>query len=260
MAGVGIKFGEWFETAQRQHAGIPRIPEGIELPAVLAQGEVSVVYQPIVTLPDLKIFAYEALVRSTSPHWTTPPRLFEEAIKSRCCGALGRVIRQMAVQHCPGIPLFLNIHPAEFDESWLVQPDDPIFTHDDEIYLEITESVPLTHFAFCHSVLSEIRHKGIRLAVDDLGAGYSNLKYIAELQPDIVKLDRNLIVDLASNERLVLLFSHMVRLCEDLGAKVVAEGIESAAELQGVIRAGVHYAQGYYLARPSFPAPAIKVI
>ena len=105
----------------------------------------------------------------------------------------------------PGQATVLDVHPNEFDESWLVQPDDPIFPHDQRSILEVTESVPLTHFAYCHSVLREIRGKGVALAVDDLGAGYSNLKYIADLRPEIVKLDRTLIADLATDKRLQIL-------------------------------------------------------
>jgi EAL domain-containing protein (putative c-di-GMP-specific phosphodiesterase class I) len=64
------------------------------------------------------------------------------------------------VQHAPPYPLFVNIHPNEFDEGWLVQPDDPIFRHEHGVYLEITESVPLSHFSLCHSVLTEMRNRG----------------------------------------------------------------------------------------------------
>ena len=228
------------------------------LPDVLSTGELRVVYQPIVEFGTMKPFAYEVLVRSTSPSWQSPPQLFEEAIRSGHCGALGRAIREMAVQSCSDMPLFLNIHPNELDESWLVQPDDPIFAHDQPIYLEITETVPITHFAFCHSVLAEIRGKGVRLAVDDLGAGYSNLKYIADLNPEVVKLDRSLIADLAGDKRLQTLVKHIVRLCVDLGAKVVAEGIEQDSEMKASIDAGAHYGQGYYFARPSFPPPSVR--
>ena len=225
---------------------------------MLVEGELSVVYQPIVSLRTMEPFAYEALVRSNSPHWLNPPRLFDEAISSRCVGALGRAIRELATTHCTEMPLFLNVHPNEFDESWLVQPDDPIFTHDQPIYLEVTESVPLTHFAYCHSVLREIRGKGVSLAVDDLGAGYSNLKYIVDLKPEIVKLDRTLIADLAEDRRAQVLVRHIVRLCDELGARVVAEGIEQETEMRVVVDCGAHYGQGYYFARPAYPAPGVS--
>ena len=251
-------FRSWLKNTQERRAGTPRRRSIKGLPDVLALGDLSVVYQPIVSLSTMEPFAYEALVRSNSPHWINPPKLFDEAIQSRCVGALGRAIRELSTTHCPGVPLFLNVHPNEFDESWLVQPDDPIFTHDSPIYLEVTESVPLTHFEYCHSVLREIRGKGVSLAVDDLGAGYSNLKYIVDLKPEFVKLDRTLIADLADDRRAQVLVRHIVRLCQELGARVVAEGIEQETEMKAVIDCGAHYGQGYYIARPAYPAPGVS--
>ncbi|MGB5351223.1 MAG: EAL domain-containing protein [Polyangiales bacterium] len=251
-------FRDWLKHTQARRAGIPRLRTMQGLPGVLTLGDLSVVYQPIVSLATMEPFAHEALVRSNSPHWINPPKLFDEAIQSRCVGALGRAIRELSTTHCPGMPLFLNVHPNEFDESWLVQPDDPIFTHDSTVYLEVTESVPLTHFAYCHSVLREIRGKGVLLAVDDLGAGYSNLKYIADLKPEMVKLDRTLIADLADDRRAQVLVRHIVQLCHELGARVVAEGIELETEMQVVIDCGADYGQGYYFAYPAYPAPGVN--
>src|SRR5690606_11049382 len=104
----------------------------------------------------------------------------------------------------------------EFDEGWLVQPTDAIFQHTEPVFLEITESVPLSHFEQCHGALREIRGKGICLAVDDLGAGYSNLKYISDLTPEIVKLDRELIMDVHTQPRQQKLLKSIVRLCVDM--------------------------------------------
>ena len=251
-------FRNWLKRTQARRAGIPRLRTMQGLPDVLTLGDLSVVYQPIVSLATMEPFAHEALVRSNSPHWINPPKLFDEAIQSRCVGALGRAIRELSTMHCPGMPLFLNVHPNEFDESWLVQPDDPLFTHDSPVYLEVTESVPLTHFAYCHSVLREIRGKGVLLAVDDLGAGYSNLKYIADLKPEIVKLDRTLIADLADDRRAQVLVRHIVQLCHELGARVVAEGIEQETEMRVVIDCGADFGQGYYFAYPAYPAPGVS--
>ncbi len=223
---------------------------------VLDCEQLSVVYQPILGLQDGEVFSYEVLVRSRQ--FKSPPALFDAAVEGRCAGALGRIIRRLAVQRCGDYPLFLNIHPNEFDEGWLVQPDDPIFHHEPEVYLEITESVPLSHFRLCGSVLREIRGKGIFLAVDDLGAGYSNLKYIADLAPEMVKLDRALVSNLAQDARLRKLVAALVRLCEDLGAKVVAEGIEQLDELHAARDAGAHYGQGYLIAKPQAePVPVV---
>lgn len=215
-----------------------------------------VVYQPIVDLHDRSIFAFEALARSDSEDFSSPPEMFDAAVAQRRVGELGRRIRELAVGGCDA-PLFLNIHPSELSEHWLVQPDDPIFGHDHRVFLEITESVPLSHFELVNHVLREIRGKGVHLVVDDLGAGYSNLKYIADLSPEVVKLDRGLVAGLGNDSRMRTLVASIVRLCTELGAEVVAEGIETAEEALAVSDAGVRYGQGYFFARPNHPPPAV---
>lgn len=225
---------------------------------VLEKRAIHVVFQPLVALGSpLHTFAFETLVRSDHPAFRSPPELIEAAVEEGCIGELGRLIRELAVKGCPDHPLFLNIDPNEFDQEFLVQPDDPMFSHPHEVFLEITESVPLSHYELCHSVLNELRRRSIRLAVDDLGAGYSNLKYIADLAPDIVKLDRELIQNLEVGTRLHRLVDHISDLCVGLGAKVVAEGVETVDELRAVQSAGVHYVQGWFFARPAAPPPMI---
>lgn len=217
-----------------------------------------VVFQPVVDLHTGEIFSYEALVRSSVPEIRDAQTLIDRSVAEKMCGKLGRELRFMASEQCPECTLFLNIHPKEFDEGWLVRPDDAIFTHGKPVYLEITESIPLSRFQFYKSVLKELRFKGICLAVDDLGSGYSNLKYIADLSPEIVKLDRRMIIGLPTNHRLQILLKATIRLCSDLGAKTVVEGIETADELHASIDAGAHYGQGYFLARPSVPPPIVN--
>ena len=230
-------------------------PTDIELEFI--ENSLRVHYQPLVDLHTHQIFAYEALARSTSKRFAGPPEMFHAAIEAGVCGELGRALRQITVDNSPPVTLFINVNPNEFDEAWLVRPDDPIFWHGEPVYLEITESVPLSHFELCHSVLREIRGKGVFLAVDDLGAGYSNLKYIADLTPDVVKLDRDLVAGLCKESRQQLLVKQLVKLCTEMGARVVAEGIETIDELHAVQDAGVHYGQGFLLARPAFPAPPV---
>jgi EAL domain-containing protein (putative c-di-GMP-specific phosphodiesterase class I) len=163
----------------------------------------------------------------------------------------------MSIRQVPTATLFLNMHPDEFAEGWLVRPDDPVSLHDRDVYLEVTESVPLSHYQYCHSVLRELRGRGVKIAVDDLGAGYSNLKYIADLQPEIVKLDRELVAGLERHRPLQRLVKSIVSLCREMGARVVAEGIETAAELRVVMDSGVHFGQGYYIARPHRDPPRV---
>jgi EAL domain-containing protein (putative c-di-GMP-specific phosphodiesterase class I) len=219
--------------------------------------DLSVVFQPIVHLDGEKVFAYEALVRCLSPK-LTPPELFERAAHERSTGRLGRIIREIAVPMCGGYPLFVNLHPSELEEGWLVRPDDPIVSHDHDIYLEITESAPLTHFNVCLSVLREVCSRtGAHLVVDDFGAGYSNLKHISDLEPKVVKLDRTLVDGLDRKPRQHKLVSATVRLCHELGSLVVAEGIETHDEYLAVCDSGADLGQGYLFARPAFPLPAV---
>lgn len=220
--------------------------------------DLSVVFQPIVRIEPLRPFAYEALVRCRVPELRNPTVLFERAVDLGCTGRLGRLIREVAVPLCSGIPLFLNVHPAELQDRWLVQLDDPLLSHDHDVYIEITEAVPFQHLELCHSVLRELRSRAhVHLVVDDLGAGYSNLKSIADVEPKIVKLDRGVIMGTTSGSRQQKLVRGVVRLCEDLGAEVVAEGIETAEEFRALREAGVQLAQGYFIARPGFPLPPI---
>jgi EAL domain-containing protein (putative c-di-GMP-specific phosphodiesterase class I) len=222
---------------------------------VLDAGDVYCAFQPIVDLRTQRTFAYESLARTNAPEFDGPMSLFAAAVSEGVTGELGRLLRKLSLEGCPGHPLFLNIHPAELNEKWVVQPDDPIFQHSEDVYLEITEAVPLSHFRLCKDMLNEVRGRGVHLVVDDLGAGYSNLKYIADLAPRVVKLDRGLIAGLRRESRLFKLVSAIVRLCSELDSRVVAEGIETEEELDAVIAAGARYAQGYLLARPAFPPP-----
>lgn len=224
---------------------------------VLERRLVHVAFQPIVRFDSGEVFAYEALARPDHPAFAGPLPLFAAAEAEGLCGPLGRLLRQLSVEGCPDTRLFLNIHPRELDEGYLVRPDDALYLHDLPVYLEITESLPLHLFPHYKATLAEVKSRGVRIAIDDLGAGYSNLKYIADLEPAVVKIDRDLVTAMHLNERLIRLVQSIVRLCESLDAEVVAEGIETVEEYEVLREVGVHYGQGYLLARPAFPPPPL---
>ena len=228
----------------------PRKKEIAAIAKVLEVGVLEIVFQPIFDLRQGNAFGFEVLTRPADPIFPSTGEMFDVATRTGQVGELGRLQRTLAVKLAPGNPLFINIHPGEFDHPWLIRPDDPIFRHSEDVYLEITESAPLSYFEQCNNVIGELRKKGIRLAIDDFGAGFSNVKYISDLNPDIVKLDRELISGVREGSRQFRLLESVVRLCKDMGAKVVAEGIETPPELVLVERAGVDYCQGYLLGRP----------
>ena len=221
--------------------------------------DLSVVFQPIVNLRTRRVFAYEALVRCKTPGLESPPKLFEHAVTNGYSGRLGRLIRQLTVKACRGIPIFTNVHPEELGQRFLVQLDDPIFSHDSDVYIEITESVPFSHYDRCVQVLTELRTRAsVHLVIDDLGSGFSNLMRIVELQPKIVKIDMALVRGVDKHPRQLVLVRSIVQMCAAQGAAVVAEGIETAEELAAIIATGCAYGQGYVLGRPAFPPPPVE--
>jgi EAL domain-containing protein (putative c-di-GMP-specific phosphodiesterase class I) len=213
------------------------------------------VFQPIVDLHRRRVFAYEALVRPQLH--SSPPALIADGARQGRLGFLGRTLRAASIAGCPDHPLFINIQPDELLEHFLVQPDDPIFNHRQAVYVELTEAVPLQRLDLCAQMLQEIQARGVHVVVDDLGSGYSNLRYLADLKPRVVKLDRELITGLRAGSRRFTLVRALVTLCNDLDAMVVAECIETPEELAAAIDAGCHLGQGYVLARPALPPPPI---
>lgn len=209
------------------------------------------VYQPIYDLESGGIFSFEALTRfESSDELAGIGELMNVAARSGQIGTLGRLQRQLAVGSAPSATLFVNVHPSEFDFPLLVQPDDPVFRHRSSVYLEITESAPLSYFDQCTSVLRELRAKGLNLAVDDFGAGFSNIKYILDLHPEIVKIDRQLIAGVEDGTRQFTLLKSIVHLCHEMGARVVAEGVENESELYVTLRAKADFCQGYLFSEP----------
>lgn len=205
-----------------------------------------------------KVWAVEALVRCTRPNFRDPQALFRAAVEQGATGRLGRWIREVAFERCGRRRIFVNIHPHELSSRWLVRTDDPLAFHDAGVFLEITETAAFQFFDLCRSVLREVCDRtGAQLVLDDLGAGYSNFARFLELEPAIVKLDRALIRQVHANRRKQIMIKHLTALCRELGARVVAEGIESADELSAVIDAGVDYGQGYFFARPAWPIPEV---
>ncbi|MCW2549359.1 MAG: hypothetical protein JWN96_3819, partial [Mycobacterium sp.] len=120
-----------------------------------------------------------------------------------------------------------------------------------QLVLEITEHAAVDSYAELREALRPMRDNGLRLAIDDAGAGYASLKHVVELEPDIIKVDRSLIDGLAADRARRSVVSAFVLLALDMGAAVIAEGIETTEDLEAVRDLGVDAAQGYLFARPT---------
>jgi len=206
--------------------------------AAIANGQVYVDLQPVVELATGRIHGYEALARCKLEALATPLQLFATAIAQGALDRLGRELRRQSVIAANGATLFLNVHPSDD----LTHDEDPIAAHAGRLVLDVQEASP---------ILEPLRERGIEIALDDFGTGYSNFGSIAELDPELVKLDREVIAGVRIHSRRHQLLTSLASLCMAQGAVVVAEGVETRDELLAVMAAGIPLAQGYYLGRPS---------
>lgn len=236
----------WTMTGQTAHP--------IDGVRALRELDIEVAFQPIVELATGRTLAHEALTRCRHEQFRSPAVLFECAKEELACGRLGRIVRNVTFGHCEGHAVFINLHPQELGQRWLVQPTDPLFLHDAPVYLEVTETAAFDFFDLCMSVLGEVRSRcNARIVVDDFGSGHSDLSRVLQLKPDIVKLDMSLVRDIHLNAEKQSYAEHVISTCRSLGAKVVAEGIETEDELEALVRLGTDYGQGYLLGRPAPP-------
>jgi EAL domain-containing protein (putative c-di-GMP-specific phosphodiesterase class I) len=120
-----------------------------------------------------------------------------------------------------------------------------------QLVVEVTEQSVVRCYGDLRDVVAPLRAQGLRMAVDDAGAGYASLHHIVELQPDFIKVDRSLVHGVADDHARRVAVSAFVLLSLDLGATVVAEGVERPRDLSTLCDLGVHAAQGYLLGRPS---------
>jgi EAL domain-containing protein (putative c-di-GMP-specific phosphodiesterase class I) len=122
----------------------------------------------------------------------------------------------------------------------------------ERLILEVTESEFIADYAHLGQHLNEFRSMGLKVAIDDFGAGYSGLNMPADFQPDQIKIDMNLVRGIASRGPRQAIVRAMVQVCDDLGIDVIAEGVESQEEFAWFVGHGVRLFQGYLFARPGF--------
>jgi EAL domain-containing protein (putative c-di-GMP-specific phosphodiesterase class I) len=211
-------------------------------------------FQPIVDVTKNRTFAYEALVRTDEESLSRADVLIAMAERLGRIHDLGRAVRADVARAAPGVPddvlIFVNVHGLELTDEDLFGDSCALAPLASRIVLEITERIGLDAIAGPERV-AMLRKCGYRIAVDDLGAGYAALGALATLEPDIVKLDMSLIRDIDRHATKRRVVGAIATLCRELGSRVVAEGVETQAELRAVRDAGVELIQGYLLARPT---------
>jgi len=180
--------------------------------------------------------------------------LFDVAQRLGRVHELGRAIRSRAaeaLQRGDVAVAFVNVHPLELADDAILLPEADLSRHARAVVLEITERQSLDTISDLPGRIRALRGLGYRLALDDLGAGYAGLNTFAILAPDIVKLDMALVRGCDADAVKRQLIRSMTSLCKELGALVVAEGIETPAERDTVLELGCDLMQGYLLGRPA---------
>lgn len=220
-------------------------------------------YQPIVGMTEHRTVAWEALVRCRDGA-SDAMDLIKTAELTGRLWELGRTVRDTAARDAAQLPaealLFVNVHPSDLDDPHLVSPDAPLSRIARRVVLEITERASLEDVDALASKLFALRSLGFRLAVDDLGAGYSGLSTFAHVEPDFVKLDGSLVRGLPASPSQQLVVAAMMELAKQLGSQVIAEAIETDAERAVLSSLGVDWMQGYLFARPGPPFHEVSVV
>lgn len=218
-------------------------------------------FQPIVSWRQREVFAYEALLRSDEPTLASPTQLLAAAERLGRMGELGRAVRakvaEVAGQSPPEAKLFVNLHASDLEDDDLLDPRSGLAAIASRVVLEITERASLDSVKNAGARVEELKDMGFCIALDDLGAGYAGLTSFSRLQPDYVKLDMELVRRIDQDDKKSSIVRSMTRLCEELGIRVVAEGVETPAERDVLVGLGCDLLQGYLFAKPArgFPAP-----
>jgi EAL domain-containing protein (putative c-di-GMP-specific phosphodiesterase class I)/ActR/RegA family two-component response regulator len=211
-------------------------------------------FQPIVNVRTQRVFGYEALLRSTEPTLAGAGGLLDAAQRLGRIEELGRYVREHASEMIPTAPIdalvFVNVHATELTDPMLVDPSSPLSRHAERVVLEITERAPLGSVPDARRRIAALRDLGYRIAVDDLGAGYSGLGSFAQLEPEFVKLDMGLLRDVHVTPTKQKVIRSLASLAREMGMLVVAEGVERREERDTLIELGCELLQGFFFARP----------
>jgi EAL domain-containing protein (putative c-di-GMP-specific phosphodiesterase class I) len=238
-----------------------RVAEARErIQAVIDSSEPTVVLQPVIDISTDRIVAVEALARFGALPQRPPNEWFAEA-HSVGLGVpleLRAVANALAVLHVLPEPvaMSLNVGPAAVLDPAMLEL---LSWHDPtRLILELTEHDAVDCYEPLVETLGDLRRSGVRLSVDDAGAGFSSLRHIMKLAPDFIKLDRELVAGIDVDPVRRALTRALLDFAVETGAQVVAEGVETADELAVIRDFGVPYAQGFHLARPA-PANQLRL-
>lgn len=240
------------QTKRSNAAKLARISE------VMSSGKMSIVYQPICDIQNGGITGFECLSRFASTPYRTPDVWFKEADEVELGAMLEMAAIKLALTALAVLPedvyLGVNASPATITSPNFASIFEGLSLQ--RIVLEVTEHAEVKDYPALLSAIEPLRKAGVRLAVDDAGAGYSGLQHILRLRPDLIKLDLALTRNIDEDVARRALAAALVNFGEATDSKIIAEGVETISELNALKSLGVGKAQGYFLGRPSTLADA----
>ena len=222
--------------------------------------KIDIFFQPIVSIKDKKIFAYEALTRAydDNDELISPMYLFDQAKKENISNILDNYVRKLAIEKFQkyynqnkNVLLFLNFESSIIDnylEDNFLKVVHNNNINPSNIVIEIKEDSVKDNQALIRFV-NKYREYGFIIAIDDFGTGYSSFDRLSLIQPDIVKVDRSIIYDINKNFVNSEILKAISNMCHKIGAIVLAEGVESKNEILSCMKKDIDIFQGFYFAK-----------
>ncbi len=218
----------------------------------LAAGDPGIVFQPIVNLKTRAITGFEALSRFRTEPQRSPDKWFADADFAGIGSRLELIAAHRAMSESRILPRDMSININLSPKTILASNLEPLLSLIDPRFLviEITEHAAVDNYDDLQAALRAMRQRGVRIAIDDAGAGYASLQHILKLEPDVIKFDTSLTRGIDTDPSRIAMISALTEYARRTKSTVVAEGVETPEE-EGTLRElGVHKGQGYLFSRP----------
>jgi diguanylate cyclase (GGDEF)-like protein/PAS domain S-box-containing protein len=234
------------------------------LQKAIANNELMLFYQPKVSIKTGKIIGAEALIRWVHPQWgmMMPDRFIKIAEDSGLIRGIGHwVLREACTQNkkwqdsgLPEIPIAINVSVVELHHAHFTQEVTKVLLQTGlqpyHLELEVTESVAIQTEVTVINDLNKLKEMGVRLSVDDFGTGYSSLSYLKLLPVNTIKIDKSFIRDIQVDANDAAIVTAIIKMSQSLGLTVIAEGVETQAQLEFLQSHDCDEMQGYLFSRP----------
>lgn len=229
--------------------------------AAMEIGDPHIVYQPICRLSDGHVVGVEALARFHSKPERSPDKWFDDAAEV----GLGELLEVLSVRQAiraahvlpPGVSLNVNLSPAVIIQGRLEDALSGIDPH--RLVVEITEHSMIKDYQQLIDALAPFRARGVRIAIDDAGAGYASLRHVLMLRPDVIKIDISVTRGVDSDPMRRAMAAALSEFGRHTDTAIVAEGVETASELKVLRELGIERGQGYFFGRPVDPPQVFSV-